>query len=89
LRHHVGITDEGMNGIIKVISALLIVGNMGFMEDKSGIKVVSRKFHEFPDALQIICEDLLDLGDSKWVELQNVSKYVFVRVNSGNMKFTN
>lgn len=69
----VGITEEGMNGIIKAISALLIIGNVGFQQKQSGIVLTSRKFHTFPEGLEI-CEYLLDFDSGKWTELQNVSR---------------
>ena len=62
-----------MKGIIKAISALLIVGNIGFQQQSSSIILTSRKFHSFPEGLEI-CEDLLDLEPGRWVELQDVYK---------------
>ena len=71
LRDFVGITDRGMDAIIKSISVLLILGNSGFQQVQAGIKVTSRKFHTFPDGLEI-CEDLLDLEPGMWKTLQTV-----------------
>jgi myosin heavy subunit len=72
LRESVGVTVEGMNGIIRAISAALIIGNIGFQQQQSKVALISRRFHTFPEGLEI-CEDLLDLENGKWSELQDVS----------------
>ena len=66
-----------MNGIIKAISALLIIGNLGFQQQGADISLSSRRFHTFPEALEI-CEDLLDLEPEKWMELRDVYEQMLV-----------
>ena len=67
-----------MNGIIKAISALLIIGNIGFQQQNTHIVLTSRRFHTFPEGLEI-CEDLLDIDSGKWTEIQEVSNKLTIQ----------
>lgn len=65
LRDQVGITELAMDGIIKALSTILLLGNVGFKQENGKIECISRKFHSFPEGFEI-CEDLMEIDSGEW-----------------------
>ncbi len=49
-----------------------MIGNVGFYQEGSSVKMNSRKFHSFPESLEF-CEALLELENDGWMKLEQIS----------------